>query len=332
MSLKNKVLIGLCKDVLKSEKNNNLRSFLSGLLRTKGYDYYSRQIHLQFTSILNLNLRREELIKKGVPLDIQVLTPEEIKRLEELQDDLIQMNIECIEHALGDSNTPLRDALVPYTFYNIPLTKKNRCFHFLKKEIVNDVKEEFSKTAAIEFLKKNVTILKNLSKAGGSEISNSIHLIQQEINNAGFGKVPSFLDELRGPVQLNDTHKAILSSLALVVIRKQLEIMNQLVYQACLSDRLVSFDEDNIFHIESQSSNYLSKTLQISTEFGMEASVLALNDVVLVNLENLPHPLKSIYLTWGVELTMNRELGSQINLKLLELDDDLNPYGNIFGI
>lgn len=290
------------------------------------YGYAARRQNAQVWGYLLVNLKRDE-INKLKYITVPIIESFEIEILEKAHLFIYEFNRILINRHFGSFNNVKRSLQV----YN---HKENDFKFSINKYFDNKIYERllgsFSDTLSLRnILDTNMRLVQNIKF---EHVYGFIEEMDKRIINAGVFKSPTDFDELRFNNRQTDVEKELQRFLfSVLVLKKQIQLVNQLLYQAFLTTKLVSFDENNIYDIKNFNQNTIGTGLQVFIQPNSEEVFLDVGDIIFLDI-NYGNQIKDLAFVEGKKTNFSKETGTNEIYDLRIINDDLNPYSNLLEI
>ncbi|MCK4504804.1 MAG: hypothetical protein KAW14_04250 [Candidatus Aegiribacteria sp.] len=284
----------------------------------------------QFASYLRVHASHKELamrlpeeIRESVkPLDANTLEAFEVGHcsLRFISQNLVQKLV----NAAGT----VFEAADPY-FFDKDLPFAQRSIEGSAVEALNEPLEELAILLAQHPLVSRVQELMHSqpAKYRSDKIAQGILLLEKEVH-AGIDE--NVLLALQGKVREAsfETNSAARLLTAVYVLRRCIETVLQIAYQAYTQDRIPTLNVENIFNVPEWSIDTLGRTISIDVQpigeelFARPGNFLYVDLPKDVGVEPVSSP---VYLT-RVNVRFSEETGTECNFGARFLDEWLNPY------
>ena len=321
----------ICKEIKKIELRNQIKDLINELNKSSkqniGTDrsYYgeiARNQNTQFMGYLLVDERREE-IEKDRPSKVPEIELEEKELLKKAHYIIKYLN-EKLTHSIVERVPNLKSTLNPYS-------------QFTYQEYSLDITQIIDIGIFDNLIEvvNNCNVIENIDNTPNKLIQNipyktylgPVLAIIKRIERYGVHNTPEDFKYLNFK---EDSPEYILNKLLFLLMsfRKILENINQLIYQAFFMDQLVVLDNNNIINILENNTHMIGQGLTILIQPIVAREIFTNSgDIILVkhNFSNI----NKLCVVEGENISINMELGNQIEFKLRTVDDNLNPY---FGL
>lgn len=189
------------------------------------------------------------------------------------------------------------------------------------------MKNEFRKHQSIAELGKiPINLYSDLNTITNKKINEALHFFTNKLYETGVMNYPQDLNDAIKTAKRNKTTVPVKYIFSLMNLRESIDILNQLIYQAFLLDKLPVYDENNLISLES-TSHLISK--------GISLKALLLHSPRPKDLVHVIDPYDEDDLTpilcqvESCTTSIKNEFGSYEELKLRVINGDLNPFPGI---
>jgi len=144
------------------------------------------------------------------------------------------------------------------------------------------------------------------------------------------GDVPSreFYGDLKGypGKALSPERMLSLHLLALFCIRASLDVLNQLVYQALVSNKLLALTRENVIEIGEGSIDMFGENIDASYLVDKHADTIYPFELILLKYKRLKYLNTEIFRV----MSLSHSLGEGVvDVQLRPIDDNMNPHGRL---
>jgi hypothetical protein len=253
------------------------------------------------------------------------LTVEQYKLLTKLHKEFLNIDEKITK--LLPNNLIHKSVLNPYSMYESIVIKEDDFNSSLfTDEILDKLKNAFRKHKGFQEIGKiPVGIYSELNKISSEKVENIICFFTDRLYKAGATHFPDdMLDALRN-AKRDNTLVPLKYFISLMCIRESIRVLNQLIYQSFLQDKLPVYNEDNLIKIES-ASHFGGKGFSLIAQHTYNVKP---KDLVLIIDPYEEKPLPILCQAESVTINFNIEFGNYEDLKLRVIDKDLNPFYGI---
>jgi len=331
MSIKTETY-NICKEIKKIELRNRVEGLIDELnissKQNKGvsndrseYGYIARKQNAQFMGYLIVDEKREKIEKDSL-FKVPEIELEEKELLKKAHCIIKYLN-EKLTHSIVERVPHLKSTLNPYSQFSYPE------FTMDITQIIN-----ISTFDSLIEVVSNCIVINNINNTPNKLTQNipsekylgQVLTFIKKIERYGVHNTPEDFKDLNFR---EDSSEYIMNKLlfSLMSFRKILENINQLIYQAFFMDKIVVLNDNNIINILKNNTHMIGQGLTILIQPIAREIFANLGDLILVkhNFSNI----NKLCVVEGENISINMELGNQIEFKLRTVDDNLNPY---FGL
>lgn len=312
----------LCKTAWKSPLRDRIRTLIATLNQGQ-IGYLGRHQYVQALGYLMADKKRAELEKTG-SLRIEPMGSNEVVLLSSLHKQLVLLNEKCVG-AISPKIQQCIKAIDPYNRFNFQMPSDISGQDILDKDAVAVIAGSFSKHPAMD--------IAATSMSAATQHMTEDQYIQAVLNfdmnlmKAGVFKVPEDLAAVIYSQSKDSPSRMLVRQIAaLTCIRASLSTLDQLVYQAVLNDKLPLLGDNNIIEIGNLSNNLVGRGLSVIYQPGQEAQFVSVWDLALVRVPSLHMASAQLWRVEAVHLEYSQDFGTSSEVKLREIDDNLNPY------
>lgn len=299
----------------KTPRRDELFRLISGLDQTN-FGYAARHQYYQLAGYLIVDKNQSEIGEK-TGFNVHKIRQEELQLISSFHAQLAVMSKQCVSTLLV-YNPNLWGVVNPYELAELeePLLNDVR----FDEGIVHSLREAFSQHPSIQAL-----ISEPIRDFDPLQLRKQVASFEKSIFSQD--EPPEALKRLIFASGKKSEERRALRFLAnLAVLRASLTMLNQLIFQALISNKLVAFDEDLIIELRQHSniSGHLFELLALMNGHSFRVEV---NDLVLlVALDNQPSQLAWVQ---SSSFQMSQETGDTVLLDLRKLDDHLSLFGSL---
>ena len=331
MSFRDTVFKIIKKIKLDSKRKNICQLFNSVIKKNKdsfnSIVYVAQRQNAQFASFLAIDDNRDKLNHDDNPFKISPL-PKNLRQVfEDAHNDVVLFNNACFKFIDQDIES-CRQALDPYRHLKFKFNPKRKLSGLLKEEYLEQMSKEFKKTKPVQnLLKKSVKGLDNINSVNLAEVTFEI---RKKILETGVSNVPQDIIDLL--LSQRKEPQIIWGRLILDIISilSMIEICDQLIYQAVFDDNLPILNENNIIYLDSITDHVLGRGIAVECQPNSNIFFNTLNKVIQVNFKIKERKFHDFCRVEEETISFSQDYGNSIKMKLRYLDDELNPFYNIY--
>ena len=315
----------MCKNVWDSPSRGRLQSVIKKLQASE-FGYLARGQHAQMLSFLVIDQRKPELEKKIQPLHIIPLEDEDRILLSKTHKNIVQLNIRCIAPLATELPQCIK-AIDPYRKFKYEITETPDG-DIISEEVLAKMASSFHEHPAIKAVIQSVK--SSVNKMTEEKYIEAVSIFYGTLIKAGVYNAPNDIINIMLGQSKNSLQRTIARHItALTCIQASLSVLDQLVYQAILSNKLPLLDENNIIEIGQMSNNLVGNGLSVIYQPGKQLFMADICDIVLIKSENLYLPLGQLWQVEALHHEYSQEFGSNEELTLREVDENLNPFSHL---
>ncbi len=330
----------LCKGVWKSEARAILQSLILGFLRVTESELHSsrncthfgtvaQSFRAQILGYLVVDRDKPKLEETYPPLRwADGLTDEERTSLVNAHAQIAALNRDCIKSFVTefpDSSI----AIDPYAKFGYQVTHVRTGLELLQKDLADEVINSFSEHPAFSIARSCArTIQGSVSPV---ELARGVENLEQNIFASGPLRSMKALSQVLFTYPSAAQEKILFDYLcALLSVRSSLAILDELVFQAILYNKLPVLSDDNIIQISGVSSHSSGIGVQCFCQPDDAFGHWELGLALLKSNEKILQELKpDLCRVETIEFSSSPEVGDLYKLGLRTIDSNLNPYGNL---
>jgi hypothetical protein len=258
-------------------------------------------------------------------LHIEPLADEERALLVHAHDDIVRLNEECLLPL--ESRIPqCKKAVDPYVRIGYRPMSGGTGSRLLPQNAIEAMGVSFSAHHGLEVALDSVSpAMRTITE---EEYSRSVFDMRQALQKEGVFKTPEDLSALLFAQGKDSAERTIARHvMALACIQASLSVLDQLLYQAILSTKLPTLDQNNIIDVEQHMETPASRGLSLLYQPGGRLGHVDIGELVLVDGRSIGCSIGQLWQVEALSLHFSQEFGSSARLTLREIDEDLNPFG-----
>jgi len=288
--------------------------------------YLGGKASIQFLGYLIVNQKRDVLEDSPYPIRIGSLSPNELSLLEKTHRFILQIDKNCRDY-LGTILPNAVDAINPYLQHNYKFQHVSDKGIDLNLESIGNLCASFRQHPSLRIIREHLTHTNNIHQIPKEHLSRVVLTILSRIDSYGLFNVPPDLQQLEITVKKNSQGYHVGKILtALVALKTSLSILNQLLYQAFLYDKLVVLNQENVFQIEKHYRNFLGESISVSSQFLNHEIFSNTGGIVLIKLRSNNHKIDGLYRIERINVSLSADFGSSMKIGLRRIDNNLNCY------
>jgi hypothetical protein len=289
--------------------------------------YVARSYRAQLLGFLIVNRDKTEIQKKFPPLRrASSLLPEEQYLLEGVHNQLVELYKQCTA-PLVDILQQFAPAIDPYHRFNYRISENARDVKLFPESSINDLVEAYHQLPSLQIAMENYEEAKKVMTI--DQLNNASIGLERRLLNASPLRFPNDLDNLTDMLSENaPVHKCFNFFCALMCIRVSLNIINELIYQAILTNKLPTFSEKNIIVYKSIMSHFGGTGIDLLCQPDVNIGDLDIGRLAFLKDPNLVIPADLCFVE-RIDMRISDEYGETMRVLLRLIDEDLNPYSRI---
>lgn len=314
-----------CKSVWTSPSRNPLRSVIKKPQASE-FGYLAQGQRAQILGFLVIDQRKTNIEKNMQFLHILPLEDEDRILLSAAHKTIVQLNTKCIAPLAIDLPQCVK-AIDPYGKfkYELPQTLGG---DVLSEEVLAKMAISFHEHPAIKVAIQSAK--SSAIKMADEKYAEAVSVFYNTLIKAGAYDAPNDIVSIMVGQSKDSPQRVIARQItALTCIRASLSILDQLIYQAILTNRLPLLDQNNVTEIGQMSNNFVGNGLSLSYQPSEQLFRVNVHDVVLVKIETPGLPLGQLWHVEAIHSEFSQEFGSLNELTLREVDENLNPFGHL---
>jgi hypothetical protein len=276
----------------------------------------SKNVNAQFLGVLLYDSQFHEL------------TPEEKEMFIKINNFFFKFNEMCIE-PIVKKNKDLKQSLNPYSLFNYSIVKVqpeiDQCFNSLDlNPLIQAIYESSITQSILSFLEKPAKIKSDKLLSALVEFDRRIKII-------GIHDTPKDLENhyFQSRSMINPSTISMNFILNILCLHEVIGIVNQLIFQALLSEHLIVLNENNIFDIPEYNKHVIGKGITLVIQPIKDELTSNAGDIIFYDIPLNGANDKGLGLIDSLNIASSQEEGTYVKFGIRGLDDNLNPY---FGI
>ncbi|MDM8569715.1 hypothetical protein QUF50_09440 [Thiotrichales bacterium HSG1] len=255
---------------------------------------------------------------------------DELKLFEMAHMFISEISSRCLK-AIREECLPSIMSIHPYFNYEYNLKNSFSGFNF-EEDVVKNLVNSFKSHKAVSTIRESLKIVPKIKNdISEKELSDIIETTIQQIYRSGIFNPPNEIRQLR-IVSDNNSSQYHISKIcfAITSLKSSLLTLNQILYQAFLYDKLLSFNEENVFSVGSRKTHCIGSVLEVSTQ-PLQEEVFFLDSESLIYL-NIPNGglYKGLASIESINNNLiNQECGPNFTYELRIVNDDLSFFPNL---
>ena len=221
----------------------------------------------------------------------------------------------------------LSGALNPYSIFSYPSYQYD-INEIVDPEIFKGLINAFANSAPVRNILNTPDSLRN-QISSENYLTSSLMFIDK-IGKYGVHDAPQDFHELKQNIKVRSAETFVVNIIfSVICLRKIISIIDQIIFQAFLTDKLPILNENNIIKILKQNSHMVGDGLTLLIQAVGSEIFSPPGDLMLVKLQANNHNIDKLCLVERASLNFSRDFGNTAEFGLRALDEQLNPYFNL---
>ena len=285
--------------------------------------YQGSHLYRQFLGYLAIYNDRERINKES-PIKIEELPQETIDLFTYGHSYIKALNKLCLNPLLELIPSSYK-VLDPYWIMENQKSFSNEVD--ISSPSVNSLVQSFQLSKPFKVIKNRLNYAPQLKDLKEQDIANAVYSIIERIKQFGLKNCPEDLFELGLRVNLVNP-ESILSAiiLSLINIHSALQIIDQVLFQSFITDKIICLDESNIYSVSHMGSNRLSEIIEVvSSEL-----VHLPGEIIIIDLQfdNLPQK-KRFCMVEQIQMKFSQDFGNEFIVGTRCVDESASGYPNL---
>jgi hypothetical protein len=282
---------------------------------------------LQFGGILILDQQIKNLRLNNPLYEMEGLSPEELKEVEEIFLDFHQINLLCLK-PLIDKFPWLEICLLHYYTYNCPIPEmdRNRKNSLVRPERLKEFTEAFHLHPGFEIIRNNIGLLKDRS---ADYVESIRRPLEKEIENGELTQAESFIryQSLEETSREKRLAKFVFS---IICLRKAIQIFNEFLFAQILLDRFPSLESTAFLAPPQGFTDPVGTGAVLQCKLDPENSLVSRRTWVFSMEQDGADPTPAFYSCTAIKPISPEAPGEAFEITARRMDQNLNPYPNLF--
>ncbi len=288
--------------------------------------FLGKNASIQFLGYLVVNQKGDVLEDLPYQTKIGSLSPDELSLLERTHRFILQIDKNCCDY-LGAVLPNAVDAIDPYLQHDYKFQRVPDKGISLNLESIGNLCAAFEQHPSLRIIREHLTPRNNIRQIPKERLSCVVLTIVSRIDSYGLFDEPPDLQQLEITVKKNSQRYHVGKILtALVALKTSLSILNQLLYQAFLYDKLAVLNQENVFQIGKHSRSFLGESISVSSQLLNHEIFSNAGGMVLIKLPLNNHKIDGLYRIERNDVSVSADFGNSMKLGLRRIDNDLNCY------
>lgn len=332
----------VCKEVQRCGARNQIRELIQGLEppppSEEGIDdtdylsFLARKEHSQVFGYLFIDQERDVIEKNApIPWKIKPLEEETKSILAGVQFCFQKLNNRCIQEACLDMPQYCK-AINPYSQYPAVDLLDVPEIGFLSSDSIDTLASLFKEHPAIQIAIDSKKQFPSEMKEGTEDdFVNNTNKFFQELYTPDVFENPQWFNNMLRSLPVDAPPRIIARHFsALACIKSSISILDQLIYQAIVNDKLPVFSEENIIRVRRRSAD--NSAIMLDCQLQNLVHFPEPSEIVLVKYTTSYDEVDQLCQIQAVEANIATDFGDILVLQLRGIDDDLNPFKSVLEI
>lgn len=325
-----------CKQVWTAPIRDDLQTLIRNLNQTSVEDrntprdrshfgFMARQLFLQVLGYLLVDFKRNELESSPIPKLIPELSDEEKVLLHEGHRDIRTLNYLCLKPL--EDQLPLAKASVdPYSPFPDLVPSDTKSNQLLSDEQMGHISEKFHALRSMKIALEGIQPLDN--NITEQHYRKGVEPLYDKFLSSEDASDPIFQTLV---VEPPDSPKRLVTRhfLSLLCIRSSISILDQIIYQAILNDKLSSLNPDNVIALSSIIGTLSGIRFEMTVQADQDTFSIEPGDIIHIDSSSLELPPVDFCYVLGLDVSLSKSLGDSITFTLLTIDEDLNMFSTL---
>ena len=325
----------LCKKVSSSRHRSEIKSLIwdlnhatedeikSGQHRSS-FGFAARQIRAQALGYLVVNRDKDSLAKDYPPLRWTTgLTNDEVLLLAGTHQQLADLDQFCLK-PLTENHPQFLPAVDPYHRYGYQFPDEVTEVELFSREEKEIISDSFMQHPAFKIIFDSMEVAQKSML--DDQLIKAVNGLEIKLLQAGPLHTPKDLSYLANIPEANAPERLTFRFFsALLCLRASIDILNELIFQAILVDKLPVFNNNNVLDYESVTAHLGGIGIAVlcqPDDIDMDIGLVLVKDPTLT----IPVDLCRIE---AIKVENSNELGDVAYVLVRLIDENLNPYGNL---
>lgn len=326
--------------LVKAVQRSPLRDELRGIIRSLNvttdaereagrdrsqFGYHARKQRIQLLGYLVVDAQRERL-----PFPLPYLDQHEKNLIGAFQREILDLNSRCMHLLLKDTAIPPA-ALDPYNQYRYAVPDRLEGVQFLSESELDAMVAEFAGHGGIAQARR--TLPPHLSQIPERRYFEDVLRLVAGLEAGGVHDAPDELVRVALHSPANAVERTALQHVAAVAsVRASLQVLDQMLYQGLMDDRLPVINEDNLIKVVQRNSNVIGNGLTVVHVMDEKVGHVEPVDLILVLGEVFNSDHSFLGIAHGCRFSFSHDMGTTGEISMRLLDDDLNPYPGLIEV
>jgi len=325
----------LCKTVWSSSPRDQLRDLISAINTPRDglgsqsdrshLGYIARQLGAQLLGYLVVDRDRAKLEEATFTGDIPQLSPQERRLLESTHRQILRLNSQCVE-GLTKRLPKCATAVDPYTRFHYVLPDDTPKTQIFAPEAAHMIAASFREHPAVLLaLETAEPFYEGITEGSYAE---QVFKLTDGLLRAGVSRAPQGLGLLVTMESKDSPNRVVARHLgALICVRASIATLDQLIYQAILSNRLPILNDANMIEIRYRTKHLCGTGISVIYQPDEQAGIEDLLTLFLIRCPPYGIPATQLCQVETLHVEASLDFGETVEVGLREIDHNLNPFG-----
>lgn len=330
----------LCKLVKKSPNRQEVKTLIESLNRVPQKDsntadrshfgYIARGYKNQILGYIIVDEDRERIISMKMAPPLSPLQDSERQILNNIHKQILALNDQCLI-PIKEEIPQVLLSVKPYNEYEVRLDSTEPNLTLFSLSDIVDFAKLFHTHPSFLKAKETLSLLpkqipEDRYPNGVLQFIYGLENPQDKSVNDTLAKI-DIGEKLDSPARMTIRHFA-----SLACIRSSLQTLNQLLFQALLEDQLPKIHENNIIDIEINRSVYEGSKPKIIYQPDNKIDIVSPGELVFIDYSLGNEIIKGLFRVEQMGFKYSKDLGTEVEVVLRDIDENLNPFYSLLQI
>jgi len=323
----------LCKKVMATPQRETIRQVVRDITQVSaeskdrssfGY-FVDNYMHQQILGYLVADRDKSKFEKSFPPLSFSdTLTEDERLLFSGVHKEILKLNLACLTTVSKKLPPYYMGALEPYTRFGYSIPSNAVEIDLFSLDDVNQMAELFAEHPAFLAIERSQQIIDKISSNTLLEL---VLKFNQLFSSAGPFGVPKELERISFFSEDSEARLTYRHLSALISLRASLSVLDELIFQAILSNKLPVLDDTNIVYMQPVTSNIVG--LGFSAAYQIDEQTFRFSPGLILVKSTQPEFSFDLCHIEYQEVAISEDYGDIGNIQLRVIDSDLNLYSNL---
>jgi hypothetical protein len=285
--------------------------------------YNGRTMHNQFLGYLIINGNRDN-INSTSPWKIPEIPNELIEKLSYGHSYIKKVNEMCLAK-FSETIPNASTVLDPYWICESKRKYANEIN--IRCSELERLVQSFQLGRSYQIISNRLKYMPQIRDMKQEDIAKAVYAIINQINKSGFKNCPDDLVQLSMKINLKNPESIIGSIImSMIQIHSSLMCIDQLLFQAFVTDKMICLNQDNVFQISYNGSTFLSDSIELHTI----EMLFDPGQIVIIDLPNDITPMRGkFYHINTIEDKFSQDSGNEAIVGARRVNDSASYFTNI---